>query len=69
MLKFPLRIAVFAMMALGNTVACVGSASADTYPSRPIQVIVPFPTGGGVDTIAQNRSAKNARVFGAVARY
>lgn len=27
--------------------------SADTYPSRPVEVIVPFPAGGGGDAIAR----------------
>jgi tripartite-type tricarboxylate transporter receptor subunit TctC len=30
-----------------------GHAFAQSYPSRPIRVIVPFPAGGGVDTMAR----------------
>lgn len=35
-----------------------GRAIADDYPNRPITLIVPFPPGGGVDTIARVMSAK-----------
>jgi tripartite-type tricarboxylate transporter receptor subunit TctC len=34
---------------LGN----IASASAQSYPSRPITVVVPFPAGGGSDLIAR----------------
>jgi tripartite-type tricarboxylate transporter receptor subunit TctC len=34
-------------------VACAGLAQAQTYPSKPIRMIVPWPPGGGVDTAAR----------------
>ena len=30
-----------------------GHACAESYPSRPIRIVVPFPAGGGVDTMAR----------------
>jgi tripartite-type tricarboxylate transporter receptor subunit TctC len=37
------------VVVLGN----IASASAQSYPSRPITVVVPFPAGGGSDLIAR----------------
>src|SRR5258708_24469227 len=33
--------------------ATCGTGVAQTYPSRPITLIVPFPAGGGVDAVAR----------------
>ena len=38
---------------LAATLALPASAPAQTYPSRPITIIVPFPPGGQVDTMAR----------------
>lgn len=42
-------------LALALVVALAGAfgASADTYPSKPITIVVPFPAGGPTDTIAR----------------
>jgi tripartite-type tricarboxylate transporter receptor subunit TctC len=42
-----LCLAAFAML------AAITSATAQPYPSRPITIIVPFPAGGPVDTLAR----------------
>jgi tripartite-type tricarboxylate transporter receptor subunit TctC len=45
-------------------VACAGLAQADTYPSKPIKLIVPWPAGGGVDTSARIISEPLAQRLG-----
>ncbi|MGB9364665.1 MAG: tripartite tricarboxylate transporter substrate-binding protein [Xanthobacteraceae bacterium] len=43
---------------------CAHTARADDYPNRPITLIVPYPAGGGVDTIARVMAAKLAPALG-----
>ncbi|MBF5002651.1 Bug family tripartite tricarboxylate transporter substrate binding protein [Diaphorobacter caeni] len=40
------------------------AAKADTYPSRPIRVIVPYPAGGGTDIIGRLISAQLSQHWG-----
>jgi tripartite-type tricarboxylate transporter receptor subunit TctC len=42
-----------AIAALGSIAVLPASAAAQTYPSRPITIIVPFPAGGGADMLAR----------------
>jgi len=39
-------------------------ASAQSWPGRPIRVIVPFPAGGGIDTVARIVAPKMAESLG-----
>jgi len=41
-----------------------GPALAQTFPDRPVRVIVPFPPGGLVDTFARTLQAEVARSLG-----
>jgi tripartite-type tricarboxylate transporter receptor subunit TctC len=40
-----------ALLALGAVIACTSIASA--FPDRPVQIIVPWAAGGGVDTVVR----------------
>lgn len=44
--------------ALLATFAAIGTAFAQSYPERPIRLIVPFPAGGTVDAIARTLAQK-----------
>ncbi|WP_341887737.1 tripartite tricarboxylate transporter substrate binding protein [Variovorax sp. YR752] len=59
-MKQELRALSFAAVAL---LASAG-ALADTYPSRPITLVVGFPAGGGADTVARIVSDKMAKLLG-----
>ena len=41
-----------------------GAASAQSYPSRPIRLLVPFPAGGGADTLARIFAPKLGEALG-----
>ncbi|WP_296307385.1 tripartite tricarboxylate transporter substrate binding protein [Pseudomonas sp.] len=52
MIQFPRRTLI-AFMVLATTSLAPGLALADDYPSRPIELVVPFQPGGGTDAVAR----------------
>jgi tripartite-type tricarboxylate transporter receptor subunit TctC len=58
-MKIPVRCLVLAAVSL---VAL--SAAAQTYPARPVRVIVPYAAGGNTDIVARAIGAKLTGVFG-----
>ena len=48
-----MRTVQAAVLALACLAGAVSSASAQSYPSRPIKVIVPYPPGGNTDLIGR----------------
>ena len=47
------RMVVIAAVTLGIGAGGMNAVQAQTYPSRPITVVVPYPAGGPTDTLAR----------------
>src|SRR5271156_1139926 len=56
------RGALLAALLLG--VAGLDAARAETYPTRPVRMIVPFPPGGGVDIVTRLTADMLSHRFG-----
>jgi tripartite-type tricarboxylate transporter receptor subunit TctC len=50
---FTRRSLLVAPLALAATTGAIAAAAAQTYPSRPIRMIVPYPPAGPIDTMAR----------------
>lgn len=57
----------WAAAAIAGLALPLGSAQAQTYPSRPVRLIVPFPPGGPVDTVGRNLALKLSEQWGQTA--
>jgi tripartite-type tricarboxylate transporter receptor subunit TctC len=58
------RITIFILVIAEIFLVSIGSARAETYPSRSIRVIVPFAAGGGIDVIARILQPKMQEILG-----
>jgi tripartite-type tricarboxylate transporter receptor subunit TctC len=58
------RIAVFALTLVLTAVAAVPQANADSYPSRPIRLIIGFPPGSAADITARLVGDAMSRTLG-----
>jgi tripartite-type tricarboxylate transporter receptor subunit TctC len=58
------RLAVAAAIALALLALHANGVSAQTYPNKPIRIIVPFVAGGAVDTLARMMGAKLSESLG-----
>ena len=51
-------------VAAGSAMLTLGSYAQSTWPAKPVNVIVPFPAGGGTDAFARPLSAQFAKISG-----
>ena len=58
-----LIVMMLAVLAAGMASCAIG-ASAQTYPSQPVHVVVPFPPGGGTDALARAIQEPMQKVLG-----
>jgi len=52
------------LVAAGVILAAVAAAAAQTYPSRPIKIVAPFPAGGPTDVVARLMADKLTAALG-----
>ena len=60
----PSRIAAIVPLLATTLLALPFKAAAEDYPSRVVQLIVPFPAGGGVDTVGRVIAQKLTEALG-----
>src|SRR5262249_40943651 len=58
------RLCLAVAIALAAFAPQAGGALAQTYPSKPIRIVVPFVAGGAVDTMARMIGAKVSETLG-----
>ncbi|MGH8661661.1 MAG: tripartite tricarboxylate transporter substrate binding protein, partial [Burkholderiales bacterium] len=58
MKRFTVALFGFLLISLGH------AALAQTYPTKPIRLIVPYPPGGGNDTLARLFGVKLTEAWG-----
>ena len=54
----------FATCAVALLAAATGAAFAQTFPSKPVRIVVAFPAGGGVDIVARFLGPKLTEAWG-----
>jgi tripartite-type tricarboxylate transporter receptor subunit TctC len=59
-----IRALLMSLICAGSALAATQAAQAQTYPNRPIKVIVPFPAGGPTDGMARIISDRLGQVLG-----
>src|SRR3954469_11445846 len=57
------RVTVLRVLTALVFAGVVGSASAQTYPTKPVRIIVPFPPGASNDILARIVGAKLGEAF------
>lgn len=57
------RISIFRVFAAGGLLVAISGALAQSFPSKPIRIVVPYAAGGDLDTLARFLSSKATEAF------
>jgi tripartite-type tricarboxylate transporter receptor subunit TctC len=63
-MQIPARAVAFVVAALAGPALIAVTAQAQTYPSRPITMVVPFPAGGNTDIMARALQVEMSKALG-----
>ena len=58
------RVLTLAGLALSCALACDPGAAQESYPSKPVRIVVSFAAGGPTDQVARVMSAKLTELLG-----
>jgi tripartite-type tricarboxylate transporter receptor subunit TctC len=58
------RLVMAVAHVLASGLVAIGPAFAQTYPAKPVRLIIPFPPGGSADTIARLLAQEMSKTFG-----
>ncbi len=53
-----------AMLAIAGLVLAATAAQAQTFPSKPVRIVVPYPAGGSVDNISRAVAPRLGAIWG-----
>jgi tripartite-type tricarboxylate transporter receptor subunit TctC len=59
-----ITVGLIAVAAVATVFSIEGSRAQETYPSRPVRIVVPYPAGGGTDTLARLVADQLGRKWG-----
>jgi tripartite-type tricarboxylate transporter receptor subunit TctC len=60
----PLRACLHSLLLAGSVLAVGNTASASTFPQKPVRIVVPFSPGGGTDLIARTLGQEMSKDLG-----
>ncbi len=63
-MRRPWPVALLLLLIFGTALPAAPVSAQDSYPSRPIRIVVPFPAGGPSDVMARMIGDRMSQDFG-----